>query len=33
VDFSTAVSKLINDAFLRECVGSRCKYQDEYLEY
>ncbi|RLM79496.1 ent-cassadiene C2-hydroxylase-like [Panicum miliaceum] len=32
VDFSKAVSKLINDAFLRECVGSRCKYQDEYLD-
>ncbi|RLN09889.1 ent-cassadiene C2-hydroxylase-like [Panicum miliaceum] len=32
VDFTTAVSKLINDAFLRECVGSRCKYQDEYLD-
>ena len=32
VDFSTAVSKLVNDTFLRECVGSRCKYQDEYLD-
>ncbi|KAG2659252.1 zealexin A1 synthase-like [Panicum virgatum] len=32
VDFSTAVAKLVNDAFLRECVGSRCKYQDEYLD-
>ncbi|KAG2651746.1 zealexin A1 synthase-like [Panicum virgatum] len=32
VDFSTAVGKLVNDAFLRECVGSRCKYQDEYLD-
>ena len=32
VNFSTAVSKLINDAFLRECVGSRCKYQDEFLD-
>ena len=32
VDFSTAVSKLVNDTFLRECVGSRCKYQDEFLD-
>ena len=32
VDFSKAISKLINDTFLRECVGNRCKYQDEYLD-
>ncbi|OEL26491.1 Ent-cassadiene C2-hydroxylase [Dichanthelium oligosanthes] len=32
VDFTKGVSKLVNDAFVRECVGSRCKYQDEYLD-
>ncbi|RLM80338.1 ent-cassadiene C2-hydroxylase-like [Panicum miliaceum] len=32
VDFSRGFSKFINDAFVRECVGSRCKYQDEYLD-
>ncbi|KAF8658088.1 hypothetical protein HU200_059554 [Digitaria exilis] len=32
VDFSMGVSKLVNDAFVRECVGSRCEYQDEYLD-
>ncbi|KAK8449948.1 hypothetical protein SEVIR_7G289901v4 [Setaria viridis] len=32
VDFSKGVLKLVNDTFVRECVGSRCKYQDEYLD-
>lgn len=31
MDVSKGISRFINDAFVRECVGSRCKYQDEYL--
>ncbi|TVU30577.1 hypothetical protein EJB05_22207 [Eragrostis curvula] len=31
VDLSKGIKRLINDAFMRACVGSRCKYQDEYL--
>jgi cytochrome P450 len=26
------ISSFINDAFVRESIGSRCKYQEEYLD-
>ncbi|RCV42750.1 hypothetical protein SETIT_9G241000v2 [Setaria italica] len=32
VNLTKMISKLINDTFVRESVGGRCKYQDEYLE-
>ncbi|KAL6643184.1 hypothetical protein ACP70R_021365 [Stipagrostis hirtigluma subsp. patula] len=32
VNLSKMISRFINDTFVRESVGSRCKYQDEYLE-
>ncbi|RLN18841.1 hypothetical protein C2845_PM02G13910 [Panicum miliaceum] len=32
VDLTKMISRLINDTFVRESIGSRCKYQDEYLE-
>lgn len=31
VDLSKMISSFINDTFVRESIGSRCKYQDEYL--
>jgi hypothetical protein len=32
VNLSKMISRFINDTFVRECIGSRCKYQDEYLD-
>jgi hypothetical protein len=32
VDLSKMISSFINDAFVRESIGSRCKYQEEYLD-
>ncbi|RCV42751.1 hypothetical protein SETIT_9G241100v2 [Setaria italica] len=32
MDMSAAIFGFIYDAFMRECVGSRCKYQGEYLD-
>ncbi|CAD6235830.1 unnamed protein product [Miscanthus lutarioriparius] len=32
VNLSKMISRFINDTFVRESVGSRCKYQDEYLD-
>ncbi|CAM0151217.1 unnamed protein product [Urochloa decumbens] len=32
VDLSKMISRFINDTFVRESVGSRCEYQDEYLD-
>jgi len=32
VDLSKMISSFVNDTFLRESIGSRCKYQDEYLD-
>ncbi|WVZ53697.1 hypothetical protein U9M48_004602, partial [Paspalum notatum var. saurae] len=32
VDLSKMISGLINDTFVRESIGSRCKYRDEYLD-
>ncbi|KAJ1253541.1 hypothetical protein BS78_05G100000 [Paspalum vaginatum] len=32
VDLTKMISVFINDAFMRESIGSRCKYQDEYLD-
>ncbi|CAN6362568.1 unnamed protein product [Urochloa humidicola] len=32
VNLSKMISKFINDTFVRESVGSRCEYQDEYLD-
>ncbi|WVZ51485.1 hypothetical protein U9M48_002630 [Paspalum notatum var. saurae] len=32
VDVTKMISMFINDAFTRESVGSRCKYQEEYLD-
>ncbi|CAO2141191.1 unnamed protein product [Urochloa humidicola] len=32
VDMSKMISRFINDTFVRESVGSRCKHQDEYLD-
>ncbi|TVU19419.1 hypothetical protein EJB05_35566, partial [Eragrostis curvula] len=32
VDLTKMIYKFINDTFVRESVGSRCKYQDEYLD-
>ncbi|WVZ53905.1 hypothetical protein U9M48_004792 [Paspalum notatum var. saurae] len=32
VDLSKMIARFINDAFVRESIGSRCKYQDEYLD-
>ena len=26
------ISSFVNDTFVRESIGSRCKYQDEYLD-
>ncbi|KAK3153798.1 hypothetical protein QOZ80_2BG0181300 [Eleusine coracana subsp. coracana] len=31
MDVTKGISKFINDTFVRECVGSRCQHQDEYL--
>lgn len=31
VNITRSVANFINDTFVRESVGSRCKYQDEYL--
>ncbi|KAG2537874.1 hypothetical protein PVAP13_9NG324700 [Panicum virgatum] len=32
VDLTKMISRFVNDTFVRESIGSRCKYQDEYLE-
>ncbi|CAN6380872.1 unnamed protein product [Urochloa humidicola] len=32
VNLSKMVSRFINDTFVRESVGSRCEYQEEYLD-
>ncbi|KAF8722930.1 hypothetical protein HU200_022068 [Digitaria exilis] len=32
VNLTKMISQLVNDTFVRESVGGRCKYQDEYLE-
>ncbi|XP_066342472.1 dolabradiene monooxygenase-like [Miscanthus floridulus] len=32
VDLSKMISSFVNDTFVRESIGSRCKYQDEYLD-
>ncbi|CAO2148121.1 unnamed protein product [Urochloa humidicola] len=32
VNLSKMISKFINDIIVRESVGTRCKYQDEYLD-
>jgi cytochrome P450 len=32
VNLTKMISNLINDTFVRQSVGSRCKYQDEYLD-
>ncbi|KAL6643183.1 hypothetical protein ACP70R_021364 [Stipagrostis hirtigluma subsp. patula] len=32
VNVTKMISRFMNDAFVRESVGSRCKYQDEYLD-
>ena len=32
VNLSKMISRFINDTFVRESVGSRCKYQDDYLD-
>ncbi|KAF8672613.1 hypothetical protein HU200_049301 [Digitaria exilis] len=32
VNLTKMISKLINETFVRESVGGRCKYQDEYLD-
>ncbi|CAN6374632.1 unnamed protein product [Urochloa humidicola] len=32
VNLSKMMSRFINDTFVRESVGSRCKHQDEYLD-
>lgn len=32
VDLTKMIYRFINDTFVRESVGSRCKYQDEYLD-
>ncbi|WVZ53695.1 hypothetical protein U9M48_004600 [Paspalum notatum var. saurae] len=32
VNLSKMISMFINDTFVRESIGSRCKYQDEYLD-
>jgi cytochrome P450 len=31
IDLTKEFSRFINDTFVRQCVGSRCKYQEEYL--
>ena len=31
VNVTRSVANFINDTFVRESIGSRCKYQDEYL--
>jgi cytochrome P450 len=31
MDLSQEISRFMNDTFARECVGSRCRQQDEYL--
>jgi len=32
IDLTKMIYKFINDTFVRESVGSRCKYQDDYLD-
>jgi len=32
VDLTKMISRFVNDTFVRESIGSRCKYQDEYLD-
>ncbi|CAD6255840.1 unnamed protein product [Miscanthus lutarioriparius] len=32
VDLSKMIASFVNDTFVRESIGSRCKYQDEYLD-
>ncbi|CAL4989138.1 unnamed protein product [Urochloa decumbens] len=32
VDLRKMISRFINDTFVRESVGSRCRYQDEFLD-
>ncbi|CAD6212735.1 unnamed protein product [Miscanthus lutarioriparius] len=32
VNLSKMISRFINDTFVRESIGSRCKYQDDYLD-
>ncbi|KAJ1275070.1 hypothetical protein BS78_05G107900 [Paspalum vaginatum] len=32
VNLTKMISKMINDIIVRESVGTRCKYQDEYLD-
>ncbi|KAL6883409.1 hypothetical protein ACP4OV_010823 [Aristida adscensionis] len=32
VDLTRMIARFINDTFVRESIGSRCKYQDEYLD-
>ncbi|CAO2152717.1 unnamed protein product [Urochloa humidicola] len=32
VNLTKMISRFINDTFLRESIGSRCKYRDEYLD-
>ncbi|KAJ1274959.1 hypothetical protein BS78_05G099300 [Paspalum vaginatum] len=32
VNLSKMISMFVNDTFVRESIGSRCKYQDEYLD-
>ncbi|CAD6255851.1 unnamed protein product [Miscanthus lutarioriparius] len=32
VDLSKMISSFVNDTFVMESIGSRCKYQDEYLD-
>ncbi|CAN6242050.1 unnamed protein product [Urochloa humidicola] len=32
INMTKMISRFINDTFMRESVGSRCKYQDEYLD-
>ncbi|CAN6380892.1 unnamed protein product [Urochloa humidicola] len=32
VNLSKMISRFVNDTFVRESIGSQCKYQDEYLD-
>ncbi|CAN6374616.1 unnamed protein product [Urochloa humidicola] len=32
INLTKMISRFINDTFLRESIGSRCKYRDEYLD-
>jgi hypothetical protein len=32
VNLSKMISRFMNDTFVRESIGSRCKYQDDYLD-